>query len=801
MKFPLSWLRDHLETNADLVEITDKLTSLGLEVENVNDPGEELKNFVVGIIVEAVPHPNADRLKICRVNTGGEIVQVVCGAPNARNGIKGVFAPSGVTIPGTGAELKKTKIRGIESNGMLCSELELTLSDQHEGIIELPADSIIGENVSKILGLDDPIIDIAITPNRADCLGVAGIARDLAASGLGRVCTPIIEKVEGSFRSPIRVKLDLPEKQSKACPLFITRYIRGVKNKQSPEWLQKRLMAIGLRPISAIVDITNYITFDRNRPTHAFDADRLKGNELSVRIMSGTQSFDALNEKSYKLEDEMTVIQDSGGVVSLAGVIGGEKTGCIESTENILLEIAIFDPVRTATTGRKLGIDSDARYRFERGVDPAFAMDGMELATKMVLEFCGGVASEINVVGSEPIWEREISYNPQKIYSLGGLKLKNSDNFAILNALGFEYKQKEKGFVVVPPSWRADVEGEADLVEEVLRVYGYEKIPTISLPRSKVNIVAKLPLMEKRVSRARRALASRGLLETLTYSFMSKAIASKFGGVSDELVLANPISAELDAMRPSILPNLIESYKRNSDRGYTDIGFFEIGPQFEGDAPEAQRYVASGIRGGNFEARHWQGDLRKVDTFDAKADSVAALEAAGAPVNKIQISQSSPEWYHPGRSGEFRLGSKILGFFGEIHPTILSDFDLQGPLVGFEAFIDSIPAPRAKSGTTRPALNASDYQAVERDFAFIIKEEIPAQEVIRATRGVEKDLITDVMVFDLYSGPGIETGFKSIGITIRLQPKDKTFLDEDIDSVVKKIVDNVHRHTGGILRT
>ncbi|MBR71649.1 MAG: phenylalanine--tRNA ligase subunit beta [Rhodospirillaceae bacterium] len=801
MKFPLSWLLDHLDTTADQMEITEKLTSLGLEVEKVEDSSKALKGFVVGLVEEAVQHPNADRLKLCKVNTGNETIQVVCGAPNARIGIKGVFAPVGAIIPATGVQLKKTKIRGTESNGMLCSEMELGFSDDHEGIIELPPESPLGEEVGKILGLDDPIVQIAITPNRSDCLGVSGIARDLSAAGLGSVSTPEVKRIQGTFKNPIQVEFNLPEAQKNACPLFLTRYIRGVKNIESPEWMQNRLKAIDLRPISAIVDVTNYLTYDRNRPVHAFDADKLVGEKLFLKIMSGSQNFDALNEKTYVIDDGMTVIEDTNGVVSLGGVIGGEKTGCTGNTKNILIEIALFDPIRTATTGRKLGIESDARYRFERGIDPEFAADGMELATKMIIDICGGEPSDVQVLGTVPKWKREIFYRPERTQSLGGLSIENFQDIKILNDLGFKCKKNKTGFNVVPPSWRGDIDGEADLVEEVLRIIGYDKIPPISLPKTNTSKKNKLPLIDQRAGRTRRALATRGLLETVTYSFISKAKALKFDGAVQELVLENPISSELDVMRPSIFPNLIDALSKNADRGYKDAGFYEIGPQFEGDTEDAQRYVAAGVRAGNFQGRHWQGGMRTVDVFDAKADSLTALEAAGAPVNKIQVTKCILDWYHPGRSGEYRLGTKVLGRFGEIHPAVISHFDLSGTVVGFEVFLDAIPAPKGKIITTRPALNASDFQSVDRDFAFIVEEKIPSQEIVRAAKGVEKALISDVFVFDIYTGKGVGAGYKSVGITVRLQPDDRTLTEEEIESVARKIIHSVHRHTAGILRS
>ena len=800
MRFTISWLKEYLDTDEDLSLIGERLTSIGLEVESIKDQGSELAPFIVAYIEEAIQHPNADRLKLCKVNTGESIIQVVCGAPNARAGMKGVFAHSGLTIPGTGLRLKKTKIRGVESNGMLCSELEMGISADHEGIIELPDDAPVGLSFSDFANKKDAIIDIAITPNRADCLGVLGIARDLAASGIGKIILPAIEKINGNFKSPISVDLQSPSSEEAICSLFLSRYIKGVKNVESPSWLQERLEAIGLRPISAVVDITNYLTFDCNRPVHAFDADQIKGNNLQVKLDSGDTSFKALNDKSYILDNQMTVISDSEGAVSLAGVIGGERTACTEETVNVFLEVALFDPVRTASTGRKLGIDSDARYRFERGVDPAFAENGMELATKMLIDLCGGEPSHVSVTGSLPIWQTKINFNSSKVKDLGGVSIPESKIKEILEDLGCKYEGSGETAVVVPPSWRGDIVGEADLVEEVLRIYGYDKIPAVSITETNLKNNTILPIKDRRAGWIRRSLATRGLMEAVTYSFMSGQLAHRFTS-KDALVLNNPISSELDTMRPSLLPNLIHALSRNIDRGHGDIGIFEIGPQFEGNLPEDQRDMATGVRVGCFEGRNWHEEIRQVDIFDAKADILVALEAANTPVDKLQIYDTAPKWYHPGRSGEFRLGKNVLGWFGEIHPEILSILDLNSSCVGFECFIDKIPVPKSISKTTRPPLNASDLQLVERDFAFIVDEDVLANDLIRTVWSAEKKLISGVSIFDIYVGKGIETGKKSIAISVQLQPTNTTLTDEEIDSVSSQIVDKVAKQVGGVLRS
>ena len=801
MKFTLSWLKTHLETDASLDDIAAKLTAIGLEVEGVRRPGDDLAPFTVAYVVEARQHPNADKLRLCVVDTGKDRVEVVCGAPNARTGMKGVFAPPGTTIPGTGVVLKKAKIRGVESCGMLCSEREMGLSDEHEGIIELDPDAPVGAPFAEVMGLDDSLFDIAITPNRADCLGVYGIARDLAAAGLGRLKSADIEPVAGTFTSPIDVILDFPGDGPSPCPLFLGRYIRGIRNCESPRWLKDRLSSVGLRPISALVDLTNFLTIDRNRPVHVFDAGKVRG-DIWLRLGQGGATFAALNGKEYVLDDAMTGIGVESGVISLAGVMGGEPTGCTMETTDVFIEIALFDPVRTAATGRTFNLESDARYRFERGVDPAFAGPGMELMTRLVIELCGGEASEVVVAGAEPAWRREIAFRPSRVKALGGVDCARDESLGILSALGFACEEEEADPVAVrPPSWRGDILGEADLVEEVLRIAGFDQIPAVSLsPTASERARPALSSTRRRLGALRRSLTARGMFEAVTWSFMPRQHAALFGDAPDALVLANPINAELDAMRPSILPNLIEACRRNADRGLAGAALFETGPVYSGTAPEEQRTVVAGVRAAAAVPRNWHGPERQVDPFDAKADALAALSAAGVSHGSLQTRAEGPAWYHPGRVGTLGLGRNALATFGELHPGVLAELGAEGPMVGFEVMMDALPRPKAKATRAKPPLAASDYPAAERDFAFILDGGVAASEVERAARNAEKTLIKAVTVFDVYAGPGIEADKKSLAITVRLEAQDRTLTDPEIDAAGAKIVANVAKMTGGVLR-
>jgi phenylalanyl-tRNA synthetase beta chain len=797
MKFTLSWLKDHLDTEADAEEIARRLTALGLEVEGVEDRAKDLAPFTVAYVKDCVRHPNADRLSVCQVDTGRGTVQVVCGAPNARAGMKGVFAPPGSRIPGTGLELKKGVIRGVESNGMLCSAREMGLGEDHDGIIELPEDAVVGQPVAVAMGLDDPVIDIAVTPDRADCLGVRGVARDLAAAGVGRLKPVNFDPVPGRFESPIRWRRDFPEGAGGACPLVVGRYFRNLRNGPSPKWLQDRLTAIGLRPISALVDITNYVTFDLGRPLHVFDAAKLSG-DLTMRFARAGEEILALDGKTYRLDPSMVVIADERGVHGIGGVMGGELSGCTPETTEMFLEVALFDPARIAATGRKLGIESDARYRFERGVDPVSALWGAEVATRLVLELCGGEASEVVSAGEMPSWQRRLTLRPERILGLGGLEIETAEAERILRALGFEIASEEGGRLsVAVPSWRGDVEGEADLVEEVCRVVGYDRIPAVPLERTTALPEPALTPAQRRVGLAKRTLAARGLLEAVTYSFMSSDLAELFGGA--DIRLANPISADLDVMRPSILPNLLTAAVRNATRGFPDLALFEVGPQYADDTPEGQHLAATGIRVGQTGPRHWQAPPRPVDAFDAKADALAILGACGAPVENLQVTTDAPSWYHPGRSGVLRLGPTVLASFGELHPRLLRRLELKGPVVAFEAILDRIPLPRDR-GAARPLLRASPFQPVERDFAFVVDESVPADRLVRAAKGADKALIADVGVFDVYSGPAIGANKKSVALSVTLQPMERTLTDAEIEAVGAKIVAAVTKATGGELR-
>jgi len=802
MKFTLSWLKDHLETDASLDQITEKLTALGLEVEGVHDRSKELAPFRVAHVVSAEKHPDADKLRVLMVDTGAGTLQVVCGAPNARAGMKGVFAPEGTYVPGSDITLKKGVIRGVESNGMMCSKRELKLSDEHEGIIELPDDAPVGAGFADYAGLNDPVIDINLTPDRADCAGIRGIARDLAASGMGTLkpltaghldTTP----VEGRFASPVSVSIDVPE----ACPLFVGRYIRGVKNGPSPKWLQDKLVSIGLRPISALVDITNYLTFDAARPLHVFDADTVKGN-ITVRMGREGETLAALNGKEYALDGAMTVVADDERAEALAGIVGGEPTGCTEQTVNVFVEAALFDPVRTAQTGRRLGIDSDARYRFERGVDPAAVFAGMERATRLILELCGGEPSELVVAGAEPEWKRSLSLRPGRVAALGGVELPRERQERILTDLGFtlESEDAEGRLVVGVPSWRADVHGEADLVEEVLRVHGFDAIPATPLPRETVLTRPALTLKQRRVALAKRTLAARGLSEAVTWSFLSGPVAELFGGIEPGLRLVNPISSDLDVMRPSVLPNLIQAAGRNADRGFADVRLFEVGAAFRTPAPDGQDTVAAGIRAGAAVPRHWSEKARGVDVFDAKADALAVLEAVGAPSANLQVTTDAPGWYHPGRSGVLRLGPTVMARFGEIHPSVLDALGVKGPVVGFEVMLDAVPLPKKKGGTAKPMVQLSAFQPVERDFAFVVDRKVEADKILRAVKGADKALVKDVAVFDIYEGPGVDEGRKSVAVSVTYQPTTATLTEEAIEAVGQKIVAAVVKATGGNLR-
>lgn len=806
MKLTLSWLKEHLDTEASLEAIVGKLTMIGLEVEEVEDRAKAFAPFRVARVVSAEKHPNADRLRVCTVDPGdGTEVQVVCGAPNARAGLIGVFAPVGTYIPGTGIDLEKGVIRGVESHGMLLSERELGVSDEHDGIVELAEDAPIGTAYSTFAGLDEIVLDLAVTPNRPDALGISGLARDLAAGDIGKLIDRPIAPLKGSFPCPVEVKLDFEGTES-LCPAFGLRLVRGVRNGTSPAWLQKRLRAIGLRPINALVDITNFLTYDRNRPLHVFDAAKVAGN-LTVRRARAGEEIVALDGKTYALDPEICVIADENGIESLAGIMGGEASGCTVETTDVLIESALWEPTNIAQTGRKLGIQSDARFRFERGVDPAFMSSGLELATQMVLEFCGGEASDIVIAGDVPDPATIVEFPVSEISRLAGIDPSISDVTRILDALGFSSKPHEtKGTLTVAvPSWRPDVTVKADLVEEVIRIIGVDEIPSTPLRHPPEVLKPVLTPIQTRTRRAKRTLAARGFVEAMTWSFISKAQAELFGGGGPALSLANPIAADMSDMRPSLLPGLVAAAQRNADRGFADLALFEVGQIYRGDRPEDQFVGAGGIRRGteavNGGGRHWTSKAAPVSVFDVKADALAVLDGLGLSSDKVQIVDEAPSWFHPGRSGTIRLGPKnVIGTFGEFHPSVLEALDADGPLAGFEVILEAIPSPKSRPTKTKPPLIASDLQPVRRDFAFLLDRSVDAAKVVRAAKGADRKLITGVSVFDLFESDALGADKKSLAIEVTLQPTARTLTDEEIEATGQKIVAEVTKVTGGTLR-
>ncbi|TVR11618.1 MAG: phenylalanine--tRNA ligase subunit beta, partial [Salinarimonadaceae bacterium] len=709
MKFTLSWLKEHLETAASLDTIVETLTRIGLEVESVTDKAKDFAAFRIAHVLEAAQHPNADRLRVCKVDLGeGEPVQVVCGAPNARTGMKSVFAPPGTYIPGKDITLGIGNIRGVESAGMLCSEAELELSDDHDGIIDLPEDAPLGAAYAAYARLDDPVIEIGLTPNRPDCTSIHGIARDLAAAGLGTMKQERAVQVRGAYPIPVSLRIDLPGHEY-LCPAFALRFVRGVKNGPSPDWMQRRLRAIGLRPINALVDITNYVTFDRGRPLHVFDAAKVKG-DLVVRRAKNDEEIMALDGRTYALDEGMVVIADENGPESIAGIMGGEHSGCDENTTDVLVESALWDPLNVAQTGRKLGIVTDARYRFERGVDPNFTMPGLDLAAQMIVDICGGEVSKSLLAGAIPDTGRIIEFPWSETKRLSGLDLPRTEARAILEQLGFHVSGSGDAVKVLPPTWRPDIEGKADLVEEIIRVAGLDRIAPVPLGRVEATVVKPLlTLLQKRTSLARRALATRGLVEAVTWSFIAHDDATLFGGGQPSLALANPIASDLSDMRPSLLPGLIKAAQRNADRGFGDVALFEVGQCFESDEPEGQKMRAAAIRRGTARlegaGRHWDGGARPVDVFDAKSDALALLSALGVATGGLQIVPGGPEYLHPGRCATMQFGPKtIIGHFGELHPNALKALDVKGPLVAFELTLDAIPAPKARPTRMKPKL-------------------------------------------------------------------------------------------------
>jgi len=805
MKFTLDWLKEHLETTASAEEIGKALTMIGLEVEGIESQGKALEAFVTAHIVSAEQHPNADKLRVCKVDAGtGELIDVVCGAPNARTGLKSVFAFPGTYIPGKDMTIGKGNIRGQVSNGMLCSNAELELSEDHDGIIELPEDAPIGMKYVDYAGMDGVVFDISITPNRGDATGVYGVARDLAAFGLGTLKTTDFSPIASKGKSPIS---PLPHQFSadepKAIRKFAGRYLKGIKNGPSPEWLQQRLRAVGLRPINTVVDITNLVSLGWGRPLHAYDADKVEG-EMVLRNARG-EEFDALDNKVYTLDETMTVIADDKGPLCLGGIMGGIRSGVTDQTTNVFMECASWDPDLIAQSGRKTGIVSDARYRLERNVDPALTEPGMELATRLVLELCGGEAMEPAISGEDVFPDTVVDFPLSEVKRLTGLDVSADSIADILSRLGFAMDGTGPVRSVKVPSWRPDVTQKADLVEEVMRMVGVDNVPVEPLPRLTHVAPRMLTTIQNRRRIARRALAARGLDEAVTWSFISHEDATRFGGGSEDRQLANAIASDMTDMRPSLLPGLIAGARRNANRGFADVALFEVGQIFLSDQPEGQHTYASGVRTGtatlNGAGRHWSGKAEAVGVWDAKADLAAVLDALGVDIEKVQVLPEPASWSHPGRGGRIALGPKVtLGWFGELHPALSAELDIEGPVAAFEIDLDAIPEPRKKATRTKPALELSPFQPVSRDFAFVMDRGVSAASILRAARGADKALIKDVGIFDVFEGSHVGEGKKSVAIEVTLQPKDKTLTDEEIDKVSAAVVAAVTKTTGGELR-
>jgi len=809
MKFTLSWLKDHLKTKATVEEISTKLSAIGLEVESVEDPASRLGAFRVARIVEAKRHPNADKLQVVQVEVerGKPLLEVVCGAPNARAGLVGVFAPLGTYIPGSGITLEKKPVRGVVSNGMMCSAAELELSDDSQGIIELASEMAeqVGQRYIDAAGLNDPVFEVKLTPNRPDCTGVRGIARDLAAAGLGTLKPEkAIAGVEGSFDNPIAIKLEFAPGTEDACPVFAGRLIKSVANGPSPEWLQARLKAVGMRPINALVDVTNYISNDRGRPLHVYDADKLKG-AVRARLGKAGETFLGLDGREHAVDETMCVIADDSGPLGLGGVIGGEASGSTDATKNVLIESAYFDPLRTAATGRKTGLVTDARYRFERGVDPESVMPGLDIATQMILKICGGKPSKATVAGRAPDTRQAIVFDLGRVAKLSGLVLPAGEIKTILEALGCVLVGDGDTVEVTPPSWRPDIHGSADLVEEVVRIAGIDRIPATALSRTSGVSRPVLTDTQKRARKARHLLAARGLVEAVTWSFLPRAQADAFAVGASVVELQNPISVDLAAMRPSLLPGLITAIARNRNRGFPDVAMFELGQAYRGDRPEDQYLSAAAVRAGTARpsgsGRNWDGRLDEVSLFDAKSDAVAALAALGVDAAKAQVTRDAPPWYHPGRSGTLRLGPKtVLAYFGEINPRTLAALDVAGPVVACEVFLEALP-PEKRKGRAKAPFAQSDLLPVRRDFAFVLDQAVNAGDVVKAALGADKALIAAVSVFDVFEGGALAAeGKKSVAIEVTLQPASETLTDKDIEAISQKVIAEVKKSTGGEIR-
>lgn len=798
MRLTLPWLKEHLETEATVEAIAEKLTALGLEVEEISDPARALAGFTVARVVEAVPHPHADRLKLCTVETREGIRQIVCGAPNARAGLWGVLATEGLVIPATGEVLKRAVIRGVESQGMLCSARELGLGDDHSGIIELASEGLeVGMPAARALGLEGPVLTLKLTPDRADCYGVHGIARDLAAAGLGRLRPRDFRPVPPRGLPGPAIRLDFPEGETKACPLFVGRIIRGVRNGPSPAWLRHRLEAIGVRPISALVDITNFVTFDLGRPLHVFDAEKLEG-DLVVRFARPGERLLALDGRTYELEPGMTVIADATGPVSLGGIMGGERTGVGPETRDVLLEVALFDPLRTAATGRKLGIESDARTRFERGVDPELVLPASEYATRLILDLCGGEAGPAVIAGAVPPRRPPLAFRAAQLPRLAGITLEPDEIRRILEALGFGVEGGPELYSLQVPSWRQDVTTEACIVEELARLHGFDRIPPVPVQRLEAVGTPVLGAEQRRRAAVRRAVAAQGLAEAVTWSFVPPEHAVLFGGAPARM--ENPLSAELSVMRPSLLPGLLAAAARNLARKQEEGAIFELGPRYTGGRPGEQVWAVAGLRWGRAAPRHWSSAERPVDALDAKADALAALAAAGLRIEALATALEPPSWYHPGRAGRLVLGPATVACFGELHPKVLAAFDIAVPVAAFELDLDALPKPKPRTGRARPPLEALPYPPVDRDFAFLVDATLPAQKLLDAVRGAEKKLVREVRLFDVYEGKGLPEGKKSLAVAVRLQAADRTLTEAEIEAVAGKIVAAAEKSCAAQLR-
>ena len=796
----LSWLKNHLTTKANLNQIAERLTEIGLEVENIKSSNDNLDNFIICKIIKSQKHPNADKLKLCEVDIGtGNLIKVVCGAQNARDGLFAVYAPPGTIIPKTNMKLKVAKIRGIESYGMLCSGYELEESSDKEGIIELnKKEKNIGDKYFKSSG--EKTMDIAITPNRPDCLGVRGIARDLASSGLGQLKKHPPIKINQKFKSPIKVSIK--KEKGRGCGIFGSVYIKNVKNKESPDWLKRKIVSLGLKPISAIVDVTNYVMFDLNRPLHAYDADKIN-KEIIVRDSKRGESFQALDNKKYTLQNNMCAITDKSGVLGLGGIIGGTRSGTEFSTKNILLESAYFYPSSIRKTSKILDIDTDAKYRFERGIDPDSIRLGLELGMCMILDMCGGEASKFSIVGKLKDERKAIDLEAEKFSKVIGFSITNEEIKKILSSLGCSLKISGKKMKVLPPSWRPDIKEDIDLIEELTRIKGYDKVPLIN--PEKENIKDTLNYKQKLFHFSQRSVASKGFVEAVTWSFTDSKTDILFSELKNEIKLSNPISSDLDVLRSSLYSNLMISAKKNIHRNFEDLMLFEVGPVFKGSKPGEQSTMIGAIKTGKYSRKNWIEKERNFDVFDIKNDALRTLNEVGIDNSKIAVSNKTKKWYHPGRSGLLSLGSTSgpeLAYFGEIHPSIIKKLDLRTEnVLGFEIFLDNVPEPRKKIREAKSQFVVSDYQKVVRDFAFVIDEKYSSGEIISLVKKIDKELINDVKIFDVYQGGNISPGKKSIAFNVTLEPKDKTLSEKDIEQISEKIVLTVQETTGATLRS